>query len=66
MKTSAIHVSVEHGGSMEPVIQIYDADQSQPKLIKMNLEAAHKLLEDLTSSIELVESLLPGPDDVTH
>ena len=66
MKTSAIHVSVEHGGSMEPIIQIYDADQSQPKLIKMNLEAAHKLLEDLTSSIELVESLLPGPDDVTH
>jgi hypothetical protein len=66
MKTPAIHVSVEHGGSMEPVIQIYDADQTQPKLIKMNLEAAHKLLEDLTSSIELVESLLPGPDDITH
>ncbi|MBP6421597.1 MAG: hypothetical protein KA271_01760 [Propionivibrio sp.] len=66
MKTPAIHVSVEHGGSMEPIIQIYDADQSQPKLIKMNLEAAHKLLEDLFSSIELVESLMPGPDDVTH
>ena len=66
MKTPEIHVSVEHGGSMEPVIQIFDADQSQPKLIKMNLEAAHKLLEDLFSSIELVEGLLPGPDDVTH
>jgi hypothetical protein len=66
MKTPAIHVSVEHGGSMEPVIQIYDADQSQPKLIKMNLEAAHKLLEDLISSIELVESLMPRLDDVTH
>jgi hypothetical protein len=66
MKTPAIHVSVEHGGSMEPVIQIYDADQFQQKLIKMNLEAAHKLLEDLFRSIELVESLMPGPDDVTH
>jgi hypothetical protein len=66
MKTPAIHVSVEHGGSMEPVIQIYDADQAQPKLIKMNLEAAHKLLEDLFSSIEMVESLMAGPDDVTH
>jgi hypothetical protein len=66
MKTPDIHVSVEHGGSMEPVIQIYDADHTQPKLIKMNLEAAHKLLEDLVSSIELVESLLPGPNDVTH
>jgi hypothetical protein len=65
MKTPAIHVSVEHGGSMEPIIQIYDADQS-PKLIKMNLEAAHKLLEDLFTSIELVESLMPGQDDVTH
>ncbi len=51
---------------MEPVIQIYDADQFQQKLIKMNLEAAHKLLEDLFRSIELVESLMPGPDDVTH
>ncbi len=50
---------------MEPIIQIYDADQS-PKLIKMNLEAAHKLLEDLFTSIELVESLMPGQDDVTH
>ncbi len=66
MRTPEIRVSVEHGGSMEPVIQIFAADQSQPKLIKMNLEAAHKLLEDLFSSIELVESLMPGPDDVTH
>jgi hypothetical protein len=66
MKTPEILVSVEHGGNIEPVIQIYAADQSQPKLIKMNLEAAHKLLEDLFSSIELVESLMPGPDDVTH
>jgi hypothetical protein len=66
MRTPEILVSVEHGGSMEPVIQIFAADQSQPKLIKMNLEAAHKLLEDLFSSIELVESLMPGPDDVTH
>jgi hypothetical protein len=66
MNAKNIQVSVEHGGSMEPVIQIYDADQAQPKLIKMNLEAAHKLLEDLFSSIELVESLMPGPDDVTH
>jgi hypothetical protein len=66
MKTPSIHVSVEHGGSMEPVIQIYDADQLQPKLIKMNLEAAHKLLEDLFTSVELVESLMAGPDEVTH
>ena len=51
---------------MEPVIQIYDADQLQPKLIKMNLEAAHKLLEDLFTSVELVESLMAGPDEVTH
>lgn len=66
VKTPSIHVSVEHGGSLEPVIQIYDADQAQPKVIKMNLEAAHKLLEDLLNSIELVESLIPGPDDITH
>ena len=66
MKTPVIQVNVEHGGNMEPVIQIYDADQAQPKLIKMNLEAAHKLLEDLFSSIEMVESLMAGPDDVTH
>jgi hypothetical protein len=66
MNAKNIQVSVEHGGSMEPVIQIYDADQAQPKLIKMNLEAAHKLLEELTCSIELVESLMPGPNDVTH
>ena len=66
MTAKGIQVSVVHGGSMEPVIQIYDADQAQPKLIKMNLEAAHKLLEDLFTSIELVESLMPGQDDVTH
>ncbi len=66
MNAKGIQVSVEQGGSMEPVIQIYDADQAQPKLIKMNLEAAHKLLEDLFTSIELVESLMAGPDDVTH
>jgi hypothetical protein len=66
VNAKGIQVSVEQGGSMEPVIQIYDADQAQPKLIKMNLEAAHKLLEDLFTSIELVESLMAGPDDVTH
>jgi len=66
MKTPDIQVIVEHGGSMEPVIKIFDADRSQPRLIKMNLEAAHKLLEDWFSSIELVENLMPGTDDVTH
>jgi hypothetical protein len=64
MKTPVIHVSVEHGGSMEPIILIYDADQSNP--IQMNHEAAHKLLEDLFTSIELVESLMPRLDDVSH
>jgi len=63
MKTPAIQVSVEQGDDMEPVIQI--ADQSQ-KLIMLNLEAAHRLLEDLFVSIELVESLMPGQKDVTH
>ncbi len=65
MNAKGIQVSVVQGDGMEPVIQIYDADQS-PTLIKMNLEAAHKLLEDLFTSIELVESLMAGPDDLTH
>jgi len=51
---------------MELLIQIYDADQSNPKLFMLNLEAAHKLLEDLFTSIELVESLMPSQEDVTH
>lgn len=66
MKTPAIQVSVVHGGAMEPVIQIYDADQIKTTLIKMNLEAAQKLVEDLIGSIEMVENLMAGPDDVTH
>lgn len=66
MKTPEILVSVERGSDMEPIIQISDADQANATLIKMNLEAAHKLLEDLFSSIELVESLMAGPDDLTH
>lgn len=66
MKTPVIQVSVEQGSSMELLIQIYDADQSNPKLFMLNLEAAHKLLEDLFTSIELVESLMPSQEDVTH
>lgn len=66
METPDIQVSVVHGGDMEPVIQIYDADRIQTTLIKMNLEAAQKLVEDLIGSVEMVESLMAGPDDVTH
>ena len=66
MKTPAIQVSVVHGGDMEPVIQIYDVDQIKTTLIKMNLEDAQKLVEDLIGSIEMVENLMAGPDDVTH
>jgi len=65
VNAKGIQVDVVQGDGMEPVIQIYDADQSRT-LIKMNLEAAHKLLEDLFTSIEEVESLMPGQDDVTH
>ena len=66
MTAKEIQVSVVHGDGMEPIIQIYDADQVNATLIKMNLEAAHKLLEDLFGSIELVESLMAGPNDLTH
>lgn len=66
METPDILVSVVHGGDMEPVIQIYDADRIQTTLIKMNLEAAQKLVEDLINSVEMVENLMAGPDDVTH
>jgi len=66
METPDIQVSVVHGGDMEPVIQIYGADRIQTTLIKMNLEAAQKLVEDLINSVEMVENLMAGPDDVTH
>lgn len=66
METPDILVSVVHGGDMVPVIQIYDADRIQTTLIKMNLEAAQKLVEDLISTVEIVENLMAGPDDVTH
>ncbi len=66
MTAKEIEVSVAYGSDMEPVIHISDPDQIKESLLKMNLEAAHKLLEDLTISIEMVESLMPGQDDVTH
>ena len=66
MTANNVQVSVVHGGDMEPLIQIYDANQIKATLIKMNLEAAQKLVEDLIGSIEMVENLMAGPDDVTH
>ena len=66
MIAKKILIRVVQSDSMEPIIQIYDPDKISTTLIKMNLEAAYKLLEDLFSSIELVESMMPGPDDVTH
>jgi hypothetical protein len=66
MITKEILISVVQSDGMEPVIQIYDPDKISTTLIKMNLEAAHKLLEDLFNSIELVESLMPSQNDITH
>lgn len=66
MSNPDIQVSVVQGGDMEPIIQIYDTDQIKATLIKMNLETAQKLVDDLIGSIEMVESLMSGPDDVTH
>ena len=66
MIAKEIQISVVQSDGMEPIIQIYDPDKVSTTLIKMNLEAAHKLIEDLFSSIELVESLMAGPDDLTH
>lgn len=66
MITKHVQVSVVHGGGLEPVIQIYDADRVETTLIRINLEAAQKLVEDLIGTVEMVESLMAGPDDVTH
>ena len=66
MITKHVQVSVVHGGGLEPVIQIYDADRVETTLIRINLEAAQKLVEDLINSVEMVENLMAGPDDVTH
>lgn len=66
MTKKYVQVSVDHGGGLEPVIQIYDAERIRTTLIKVNLEAAQKLVEDLIDSVEMVENLMAGPDDVTH
>ena len=66
METPDIQVSVVHSGEAEPVILIHDADQHETTLLKMNLAAAQKLVEDLIGSIERVESLMAGPDEVSH
>lgn len=66
MITTHVQVGVVHGGGLVPVIQIYDADQAETMLILLNLEAAQKLVKDLIGSVEMIESLMVGSDDVTQ
>jgi hypothetical protein len=54
------------GWTLTPIIQIYDVDRVETTLIRLDLEAAQKLVEDLIGTVEMVERMMAGPDDVTH
>lgn len=64
MNTRFAQVSVQQDADQQPVIQIRDADQITA--LTLTLEAAQKLVEDLTCSVETIESLLAGPEDHSH
>jgi hypothetical protein len=66
MITKHVQVDVVQGDDLQLVIQIREADRIENVLLALSLDAAQKLVEDLTCSVETIESLLASPEDHTH